>query len=271
MRRHRWYALLLVVLIAALAIGLGIGLWLGLDGDHSEWPGAVAMMKILPADAGEFNYYDFSTRPTGWWEGGEWEEHYGTTFMGQSWGNVYGMAMLDEPHIMWLLEGDLDLSGMRSALGTANGETYEYGGTTVWKGEYYSTAIVNQIVVTGEDAQVQRCIDAASGKLPSLYDDRNFKWVADSLPKGTSLAVFAHTWGNDPNLIVQGVARDDREGYNTEADAYVYDYEDVEYATTRVEEMTTAREKAKAEGAASSDFKIEQDGQYVMLITFPLV
>jgi hypothetical protein len=271
MRGRKRYALLLAVLVGALAIGLSIACSPDSGGDHSQWPGAVAMMKILPADIGEIDYTDCSARPAGWWEADEWKEHYGETFIGQSWSKVHGMAMMHEPHIIWLIAGDLDLSGLREVLGTANGEMYQYEGTTVWKGESYSTAIVNQIVVTGEDEQVKRCIDAASDKLPSMYEDRNYRWVANSLPKGTTLAIWTQTWGNDPNLLVQGVARDDREGYHTEARAYVYDYGDADNAATQAEEMTTAGEKAKAEGTAATDFRIEQDGQYVLLITFPLV
>jgi hypothetical protein len=269
MRGRKRYALLLAVLVGALAIGLSIACSADSGGDHSQWPGGLAMMKILPADIGEIDYTDCSARPVGWWEADEWKEHNGETFMGQSWSKVYGMAMMHEPHIIWLIAGDLDLSGLREVLGTANGEMYQYEGTTVWKGESYSTAIVNQIVVTGEDEQVKRCIDAALGKLPSMQEDRNFRWVVNSLPKGTSLAVFSVTWGDDPNLLVQGVARDDREGYHTEARARVYDYGTADNATTQAEEMRAAREKAQQEGTASGNFRIELDGQYVMFITLP--
>jgi len=269
MRGRKRCALLLAVLVGASAIGLRIACSPDSGGEQSQWPGAVEMMKILPADLGEINYTDCSASPAGWWESDEWKEHYGENFMGQSWSKVHGMAMMHEPHMLWLIAGDFDLSGLRKHLGSANGETYQYEGTTVWKGESYSVTIVNQIVVMSVDEQVKRCIDAALGKIPSMQKDRNFRWVVNSLPKGTSLAMFLVTWGDDPNLFMQGVARDDREGYHTEARAWVYDYGTADNATTRAEELRTAREKAQQEGTAGGSFSIELDGQYVMLITLP--
>lgn len=269
MRGRKRYALLLAVLVGVLAIGLSIACSPDSGREQSQWPGAVAMMQILPADLGEINYTDCSASPAGWWESDEWKEHYGETFMGQSWSKVDGMAMMLEPHLLWLIAGDLDLSALREHLGSANGETYQYEGTTVWKGESYSTTIVNQIVVIGVDEQVKRCIDAALGKEPSMQEDRNFRWVVNSLPKGTSLAIFNVTWADDHTLLVQGVARDDREGYHTEARAWVYDCGTADDATTRAEELKAAREKAQQEGTAGGNFRIEVDGQYVMFIALP--
>jgi len=262
MSSKKWSWVTAVVMVAVLVVSLAVGIWLDQRERQVEWLGAVEMMEVLPTDVGDFNYTDLGAYPEGWWNYSEWREHYGEEFLGQTWDKVQGMATCDDRHI-WLWAGDFDLGQVIDYLGANSVESYDYGQTDVWKGEYYSTAVVNGIVITGYDDDVRRCIDASRGSQNALYDNEDYIGVLGRLPKAKSVGIWSPDYYAD--VVAMGEVRDESNGMSIETT--VYKCRDAGAAAARVHETEMAIEKARQEGELVEDlvdFKITQDAEYVV-------
>ena len=212
-----------VVFALAFVVSLGLGVWLDDNSAESVWPGAVDMMRVLPADVGDFSYRDVSMFPPRWWEDFIWQEMFHSeTFMGQSWERVLNMGYCDREHIL-LWSGSLDLDAIRRSLDSSVGGE-EYRNVTVWIGHTYSWAILNHIVLTGYHDDVRRCIDAAKGAEPSLYDDENYRGVLNRLPKGMRLSLRSPERESEynPGLLVEGTSKTEDNGTLIETTVYCY-------------------------------------------------
>jgi hypothetical protein len=214
-----------------VSLGLGVGLYD--TSTHSVWPGAVDMMKVLPADVEDFSYVDLAMLPDRWWEkSGWWENFFGEDFLGQSLERVHNWGLCRTEYIQ-LYSGSLFTESYPESLGWHPEEYHyyeEYGAIHYQSGSGgLGMAIVNHIVIAGYEEDVRRCIDVAMGDEPSLYDDENFRGVLDRLPKGISLSLWSpesesESW---PGVLVEG--RSWTEDNGTQIETRVYCYGDGEY------------------------------------------
>lgn len=214
--------LVAVVLALAFVVSLGIGVWLDDNRCESVWPGAVDMMRVLPADVGEFTYHDLGMNPPRWWEESEWQEHFGESFMGQSWERVRNTVYCDREHIL-LWSGNLGVAAIMRSLDTSM-DSEEYRNVTVWTRQGSSWTIVNGVLIQGYDDDVRRCINAAKGAEPSLYDDDNFRGVLNRLPKGTYLSMWSPERESEynPGLLVEGISGTEDNGTPIRTTVYCY-------------------------------------------------
>jgi hypothetical protein len=234
MQRTRVLLACTLLLLAAGIVGGLVALAVSTEEDVtppviSEWPGAVDMMRILPADVGDFNYADVSMQPARWWDNSEWKEHFGEYFLGQSWDKLRNMGFCDGgTFCLWA--GSFDTAAMRRFLDSRY-EVYPHRNVKVWVDKEYSkdfsAAIVNDIVITGYDEDVRRCIDVAKDGAGSLWDDENYRGVLDRLPKGIGAALWSPLSGYRPGVLVMGTAETEDDGILTETTVYRCEDEDL--------------------------------------------
>lgn len=274
MMRRRWMILVGIIFILALGIGLTFGLW---DYHHPfSWPDlppleygwseADHILQVLPSDA-SFDFLNLERlrqNNEGWLQ---WKQDREESLYGQSWDTVDSwcqclfhdtqMALIS----VTLFDGEFDVGSMASTLEQEAGPAYEYKGIAVWRTDHGSAAIVDGIVITGNETHVQRCLDVAKGESASAFDNENVRGLLDHLVTGVSFNFMQLSGcGGTTANCVYGEATTVVDDWGIETD--VYGYYDLEAAKAGALEV---QRNIRPNDSDQVRRKVERDGLYVVI------
>ena len=274
MMRRRWMILVGIIFILALGIGLTLGLW---DYHHPfswpdlppleyGWPEADHILQVLPSDA-SFDFLNLERlrqNDDGWlqWKQGREEFLYGQSWdIIDSWCQYWFHGSDGCIHSLSLSHGRFDSASVASVLDQGCSSTYEYRCIRIWRGDQESMALVNGIMITGDETHVQRCLDVAQGESPSAFDNDSVRGLLGHLIRGNEFSFMPLSGcGGTTANCVYGEASTVVDDWGIETD--VYGYYDPEAA------KAGALEVQRNIGPNDSDQvrrKVERDGVYVVI------
>jgi len=193
----------LAILILALVIPIS-GCGSNESSNESGKDVMARMMKMIPASAEDFSFYNFKAYRE---DNGlmnllseSWhEESGGTLYEFINTNNDY-MGFNDDIYL-WIYEGDVKLHTDPSY----KYDSYEYKGVIITvEGDYDEAhAVVANTFISGYVDHVKECIDVIVGDAPSFYDHSSYKEVLNHLPDGIGMEIWDAT-GYSERDIVEG-------------------------------------------------------------------
>lgn len=234
------------------------------------------MMMRLPKDMGHCIFYNLDEIRADDDLQGFWENHW-DTYHDMGYYDTVGIDLADVDIEVWggylavrLYEGDFDLDELREWQITGGYQEKEYKGVEVWEGEgpYYEqwTALMGDVVITGQIDDVKGCIDVIEDGAESMYDDRDLRDVAIRLPnglfgscmKGTRLmAVFEYE-----GLVASGGSSVKHDS-DSEKVTMVCKFEDEHAAADAMDAIRHDLESSDEYGLQCRNVNVTRDGQFV--------
>jgi hypothetical protein len=243
----------------------------GVEGPSSEDTLVVRMMKMLPSDAGVLNYIDIASLREEYNISASavksyFDNVYEDDILGEDINKVNAIATVNDMDI-FLYSGDFDFNRVTANLEQISSSSYTYKGADIWMSEQYretlSTVIMNDVVMTGPDYIIKRCIDITSNAELSLYDNRDFKDVFERLPMGVSFSIAASTYSYEPEgVLVSADFIIAEEGMETET--MVLKFTDSDMAQQYVTSLEERLVLSPLEEGVSAD--ITRDGVFATLV-----
>jgi hypothetical protein len=218
-----------VVLILASMVSV-IGCSSASEEGTSNNTRAVRMMQILPETVGDSDYVDFyyidyfkiRTDKQLALEKDYWIDEEGIHFI--PWGlddecEGVGFAMDND---IYLYEMNISVDSLIEHDSTG---TYDYGGFSVWTGEYNrSTVLIEGIYISGDDEYARACIDVVNGEATSMY--KKTRGIVDRMPDSYMLSLgFSLNYGtffNQYGLITYGESSAIQGNNHVQTDIYEF-------------------------------------------------
>jgi hypothetical protein len=187
-----------LVFVASLLLAVAGSACLGGDnGDGEASEAMLDMMKRVPEGAAMFMFYDVGEM-RGY---GEWEDLLKGTELPDSgiepeMDEVDAMAMAmpampggESMDYLMLMEGSFDSGDLADELDTVGWDNATYSGVDIWVMEAFggfsmAMALWDDLLAAGTEDMVKDCIDVIEGGEDSLYDNDDFRDVADRLGSG---------------------------------------------------------------------------------------
>ena len=192
----------LTVALTLISIVSAIGCSSGTNNTSSNNSGAssdssmVRMMKMLPSDSGEFYFANVSALFTD-----------GNSALVGNASKGLNYLMTSNHITLGEYAKDFDLSQLTNDVAQNSTTSYDYKGVKVWVQKYGSAILLDNIEIRGDDNySIQRCIEVIKGEKPSLYDNKDFKDIADRLTGGDTIGIADSSYASDSQvgLLTQG-------------------------------------------------------------------
>lgn len=250
---------LIVVLVLASLVS-AVGCSSGTNNTSSDNSGAssdssmVRMMKMLPSDSGEFYFADVKAQFTD-----------GNSALLASVAKGINYIMTSNHITLVEYTKDFDLVQLADDIAQNSTSSYNYKGITVWVQKYYNTILISDIEIRGDDNySIQRCIEVIKSEKPSLYDNKDFKDIADRLTGGDTISISdsSYTYDGYSGLLTMGYSQT-KQG-TTEIMTGLYKFNN---ATTAQQYVTLIQEELAASPISkNASVKITQDGAFVKMV-----
>lgn len=229
----------------------------------SEKDSFIHMVKMLPADIGEFTFIDIGMLRSDDDLASTWEwaqkNLISEDIYGENTSNLTGFGMAGNNSKLILYAGDFDFTQMTSIIEQNSIESFEYEGVTIWTDQYASsTALIDDIVFVGSSDDIQLCVDASNGQGTSLYGNKDAEDAIGRLSGGYVLGVMVV--GNDSSsgasygVLAVGMAVSKKGGNISEISLLKFQDSDAaeQYITNFGSQIP-------------SSYDVTQDGQYLTI------
>jgi hypothetical protein len=247
----RILAVILVLVSIVSAVGCSSG---------SDKGSFISMVKMMPEDIGEFTFVDVAVLRADESLASTWDmiqqQLIGPDVYGENISKITGLGLSGSNNSMMLYKGDFDFNQMTSVIEKNSIESYDYKGVKIWTDQNASsTAIIGDVVFTGDSEDVKLCIDVNKGEGSSFYANKDAKDTIGRLPSGYILGVMvtnssAETYG----LSSLGIAYSKQNGNISDTQLLKFNSSDA------AEQYITA-----VGSQIPSGYDVKHDGQYVTI------
>ena len=166
------------------------------------------MMKMIPASAEDFSFYNFKAyrednRLMNLLSESNHEDSGPTLYYYIKTNNDY-MGFNDDIYL-WIYEGDVKLHTDPGTDPSYKYDSYEYKGVIITvEGDYDEAhAVVANTFISGYVDHVKECIDVIVGDAPSFYDHSGYKEILNHLHDGLNMEIWDAS-GYSEDIIAEG-------------------------------------------------------------------